>query len=246
MAGTLAQLLSAQTSAPVWWSDRPCQAALGRRAFHIATVSSAPSTQSSCQERSCAHLPNGAVVCQCLSDTTRTIDVTGVGPRPLHFVRERGSAWPDSFDVIQADLDGDGSPEIVVATFDAASNGMGVAYWTVYVLSPGRMGWKVDSLGVQDYSSIGSWVALPKEKRCNLLQTAWVEAFEPRRGEGLYFQARWKAFEIGRFIDRVDRPTLRRRFLFRFEHERGDTTITNAPWRWLRSRDTWSSDERPH
>ena len=159
-----------------------------------------------------------------------------MGPRPLQLEREWSLSFPDWFEVVQADLDGDGNQELAVAVLDAVSNGISIAYWTVYALTPGRNDWSIDSLSVQDYSSTGSWVAVSGEKRCNLLQTEWVGGFEAGRGWGLYLHASWQTLESDRFVQRVDRPIVRRRYLFSFERERGDTTVrAAAPWAWLRS-----------
>jgi hypothetical protein len=172
----------------------------------------------------------------------RTFEVTGIGARPLRFDREWSAVLPDWFEVVQADLDDDGRQEVILATLDGVGNGMGVAYWTVYALSPGSIDWSIDSLPVQEYSSAGSWVVLSGEKRCNLLQTKWANGFEAGRGWGLYFHASWQAFEHGAFVQRVDRPILRRRYLFGFARERGDTAVrAGAPWTWLRSANVWVS-----
>jgi hypothetical protein len=56
------------------------------------------------------------------------------------------------------------------------------------------------------------------------------------RGSGLYLQASWQAFELSTFVQRVDRPIIRRRYLYSFERQRSDTTIRDAPWAWLRRR----------
>jgi hypothetical protein len=228
--------LSAQsTNGAVWWTDRPCQSALGRDRFDIVKLSPRLAPSHGCQQESCAHLRGGGQVCQCLSDTVRTITVTGVVPRTLKFERPWSDIRPDTFDVIEADLEGDGSREIVVATLDAVSNGMAVPSWTILALSPGAYGWGIDSLQVEEYSSLGSWVTHRGEKSCNLLQTQWVNGYEAGRGGGLYLQASWQAFEYSRFIQRVDRPVIRRRFLNSFDRQRSDTTIRDAPWAWLRT-----------
>lgn len=112
---------------------------------------------------------------------------------------------------------------------------MAVSYWTVLALTPGRYDWSIDSAHVEEYSSRGSWVALRGEKSCNLLLTHWVNGYEADRGGGLYLQASWQAFEFSRFVQRVDRPIIRRRYLFSFERQRSDTTIRDAPWVWLRT-----------
>lgn len=239
-----ARPVAAQRTTPRWTSDRPCQAALGRAAFATPPVSGEAPSGAGCRDRRCAHLRGGGVVCQCLSDTLRTFDVSGVGARPLRFVRDWGSARPDSFEVVQADLDGDGSAEIVIAIWDAMSNGMGVTSWTILALTPGRYDWIVDSLAVQEYSTAGSWLALPGERRCNLLQTTWVNGFESGRGDGLYLQGTWQTLESGLFTQRTDRPVLRRRFLDSFDRERSDTTIRDAPWAWLRRSGTVAAPGR--
>lgn len=226
--------LSAQsTSGATWWTDRPCQSALGRDRFDIVRVSPRAQPSHGCKQERCAQLRSGGQVCQCLSDTLRTITVTGIGSRPLKFDREWSEVLPDDFDVIDADLEGDGSREIVVATLDAVSNGMGVSLWTILALTPGGYGWGIDSLQVQEYSSAGSWVT-HRGGRCDLLLTQWVNGYEAGRGYGLYLQASWQAYGLG-FTQRADRPILRRRFLNSFDRQRSDTTIRDAPWAWLRT-----------
>jgi len=187
----------------------------------------------------CTTLSHDGTVCQELRDSTRTITAKRRDAPPFHLTLSWAarSAGPDSFEVIEADLDADGRSEIVVPVFVAQSNGMGVSYWTVYVLEPGKFGWSVDSVDVEEYSTIGSWVKTPSDSRCNLLRTQWVNGFDPKRQEGLYFEASWLTYSIGRFVRRVDRPTLHRRYLFGFENERSKESIREAPLSWLKAPD---------
>jgi len=232
-ATVLSARLSAQsTNGAAWWSDRPCQSALGRDRFDVVRVSPRSTPSHGCRQERCAGLRSGGEVCHCLTDSSHTISVTGVGARPLRFARPLSTIF-DTLDVIDADLEGDGSHEIIVATLDGVSNGMAVPYWTVLALTPGRYDWIIDSAKVEEYSSLGSWVAVRGERSCNLLQTQWVNGFEAQRGTGLYLQASWQTFD-GWFVQRVDRPVISRRYLYRFERERSDTTIRDAPWGWLR------------
>jgi len=170
-----------------------------------------------------------------VKDSTRTIEILDGVHKLFRITREFSSANPDSFEVIDADLDGDGVQELVVPLAVGWSNGMGVSFWTVYVLSPGETEWRVDSLPVEEYSTQGSWIAVQGERRCNLLQTSWVKGFEPRRGWGLYLEARWQTLEMGHFIQRMDRPVIRRRFLVGFAKERSASSVADAPFGWLRS-----------
>ena len=221
-----------------WLTDRPCSEALSRERFRVAPVEVRTPPSRSCREKRCAHLRNGGEVCQCLTDSTRTISVREVGSRAIEFISPSSDVRPDSFDVVEADLDGDRESELVVARLDAVGNGMGVAHWTVFALMPGRYDWTVDSISVDDYSSVGSWIAIRGEQSCNLLATQWVNGFEPARGGGLYLEASWQAFESGHFVQRVDRPIIRRRLLFSFDRQRVDSTIRDAPWAWVRSAST--------
>ncbi len=216
-----------------WLFDRPCARALAPRDFRVDTIRSAGLHLDSCEEERCAKLRMGGQVCQCIKGDSRIVAVDGIGPSTLQIARPRTIV--DSFEVIEAQLDADGSPSIALAIADAFSNGMVVGYWTVYVLDPRGVKWSIDSLPVQDYSILGSWVVVRGENRCSLLQTAWVNGWEPVRGDGLYLEASWQTVEYSRFVRRADRPLLRRRYLYGFERERGDTTIQDAPLAWLRS-----------
>jgi hypothetical protein len=161
--------------------------------------------------------------------------VASSGAPPFRIQVPWYGAYADSFQVIEAKVEGAELHQVVLPVYITTSNGMGVDYWTVYALSPGSSEWMADSLAVQDYSIEGSWVAVPGERRCNLLETSWVNGFDPRRGGGLYFQAAWRTIDIGAFTVRADRPVLRRRLLYSFERERGG----HAPnaLQWLRARD---------
>jgi hypothetical protein len=174
-------------------------------------------------------------VCQCIADTLRTLVVQTTALPHFEIVHSYyGGLQPDSFEVIEADLDADGAREILIAVYHAHSTGLSVAYWTVYVLTPGSNSWQVDSLSVQEYSTVGSWAALPGETRCNLLHTSWVNGFEPSRGVGLYLEATWYALQYGQFVRRADRPVVRRRYLYSFERERNSNATPDAPLGWLR------------
>lgn len=207
-----------------WLADRPCIRALPVTAFRVDTLPPAD------HRPRCVTLRMGGMVCDVTNDSARIVEVRGFGDSVIAIAHD---GLPDTFEVIEADLDGDGRQELALPIQWASSNGMGIDYWTIYLLQPG-VAEVVDSVEVQDYSIDGSWVVVPGERRCNLLKTEWVNGIEPGRDEGLYFKATWLGYDY-RFVERMDRPVVRRRYLNRFQVERG-RRAEDAPLAWLRDR----------
>jgi hypothetical protein len=137
-------------------------------------------------------------------------------------------------EVLSGDLDGNGVAEVVVPVLKTGSNGMGIGYWSVLVISPNDYGWSVDTVEVEDYNTQGSWVRHPREPGCDLIETHWVNGYDPKRGGGLYLEARWLKLDF-RMTPRVDRPVLRRRYTNTFQEERSRTDGTTGPFSWLLS-----------
>ena len=212
---------------PSWRAERPCVTMADSSFLVRATeVRSHP----------CVPLLEGGLICEVGDGDSVQVVLRQPTGDDLTVLRTEVNVFSprDTLEVIQADLDGDGSPEVIIPWFYAASNGMGVAYWTLHVLSRGRYGWAVgDSIDVQDYQTNGSWVTAPTGRVCDIIRTRWVNGFESGRREGLYLEAAWFTWTLGRFIQRVDRPVLRLRYLYSLESDRSQGAVENAPFGWL-------------
>lgn len=127
-------------------------------------------------------------VCACLGETDRL----GMELRAAGVVVARWAAAPrledrTGFEVREADLDGDGRPERIVATRTAVSNGLCVSTWTVAVFGAGAS--EPVLLDVHDYG-LGSLVARDGSAGCDLLVTRWASLRDARLGRGEYLTGR--------------------------------------------------------
>ncbi len=95
------------------------------------------------------------------------------------------------FEVVEADLDGDGAKEVMVAALVGVSNGMAAASWQLAILDGVTRAPRVVKL---DEYGEGSFVQAAKG--CDLLRTEWRWLFDQKRGSGLYFTGR--RFRYGR------------------------------------------------
>lgn len=124
-----------------------------------------------------------------------------------------------SFEVITADLDGDGRPEHVLAAWNGQGNGLGVNRWTIRVFD---RDWTL--LGAfEDVSDWGnsSLVRAPQGRRgCDLAVTAFVDSVNRRGVEGISFRARFHRLAGGRMEVATDRPMRQRRYDRAFERQR--------------------------
>jgi hypothetical protein len=118
-----------------------------------------------------------------------------------------------------ADLTGSGREDIVVATMNGVSNGMGVEYWEVRAIVEGKLS---NPVNVEDYGVMGYLTKAKSDKRCMLLVTSWNNGWEPKRGYGLYLSGQWFAYSnsTGEFYRVLDRPAVHRRYLYGFERLR--------------------------
>jgi hypothetical protein len=83
------------------------------------------------------------------------------------------------FDVVQADLDGDGRREHLVA-FRREQNDLGMSWWNLAVLSGARPGAPPLLLTAANYGE-GSLIRSREGRGCDLLSTTWELAWEPGR-----------------------------------------------------------------
>ena len=124
-----------------------------------------------------------------------------------------------SFDVITIDLDGDGTPERVLAAWNGQGNGLGVNRWTIRVFDGD---WKLIAT-LPDVSDWGdtSLVRAPAGRRgCDIAATSFVDSVNRQGVAGISFQARFHRLANGRLEEATDRPALARRYTFAFERQR--------------------------
>jgi murein DD-endopeptidase MepM/ murein hydrolase activator NlpD len=197
-----------------------------------------PVEVSGCEKAGCTQSPTGARVCTCFAQAQE-----GREPEDLIFLEEAGarrkvsSRLPlfgsvEAFDVLDADLDGDGSPERVVAVHFASSNGMGVESWDLHLLEPQRS--PHITLEVAEYGE-GSLLRRADGRGCDVLQTAWKDLQDPLRGWGLYFVGRRMEYRDGA-LRPTSEPIRARRYLREFREAGGPQEPAprfGQPARWL-------------
>lgn len=193
-------------------------------------------------------------ICKCVGYTGSVPPVPGESADDGVLVLQRRGvivgAWnaraflgdTDKFAVLQGDLDGNGTPEIVIVNHDGTSNGMAVNYATLGII-PNLDAFQTPVFWqVEDYGP-GSFVRYPKFPGCALLTTEWewFEKLDPQRGSGLYLIGHEFRYHDGFLLPVTEHPIRARRYLFAFETER-DATLNfdvrydaaqKAPLHWL-------------
>lgn len=126
----------------------------------------------------------------------------------------------DAYHVATADLDGDGTMEHIVATWNAQGNGLGINHWTIRVFS---QLW--DEIGL--YPDVQDWgpssiVAAPSYRAgCDLAITRYVEAGGDKEESGsTILEARFVRMTAGRMVNATDRERLRKRLTTAFQRQR--------------------------
>ena len=155
---------------------------------------------------------------------------TGDGSGATLFIGGAGRGWhaiPDSmppggersFELLTADLDGDGRTERVLAAWTSQSMGMGVNRWTVRVFTGD---WQPVAAfnDVVDWS-VGNLVKAPQGRNgCDVMVTDVVDTTDDRGRDGHAFEGRFVRLQDGMAVPATDRPVLRRRYDRAFERER--------------------------
>lgn len=135
-------------------------------------------------EHACAEGPGRLSVCACASSEDA----------PAHFTLRRGAKrlaeWnaqipfdPTNFSVQQADLDGDGAPEIVTSSLQSVSNGLAIDTYDHTIF-------RADTSSLLRFDSVGTLDLAQSETGCDVLVDEFGSAYDPRRGEGSYFFTR--------------------------------------------------------
>ena len=143
------------------------------------------------------------------------------------------------FDVFESDLDGDGRQELIVTDHNGTSNGLGVSYWTIYILPdptyplPTPMQFET-----QEYGKVGTFV--PDGDRFEVWTTEWKWIGETT---GIIGQ-QWR-YRQGELIP-TDHPILRRWLSFNFAAERSQThRDPRVPYLWLANPKVQAYEENP-
>ncbi|HEX8699782.1 MAG TPA: LysM domain-containing protein [Myxococcaceae bacterium] len=197
-----------------------------------------PAEVSGCARAGCTQSPTGARVCACLAQ-----EQEGQEPEDLLFLEEAGarrkvsSQLPlfgsvEDFEVLDVDMDGNGSPERVVAVHFASSNGLGVESWDLHIVEPQRS--PHTTLRIAEYGE-GSLLRRADGRGCDVLQTDWKDLQDPLKGSGLYFVGRRLEYRDGA-LRPTSEPIRARRYLREFREAGGPQQPSprfGQPARWL-------------
>jgi len=159
-------------------------------------------------------------------------------------------AAPEDFWTYRGDLDNDGSREIVLVSGEGVSNGMGVTYLTVHILSdPMMLGNKTHvKFPLKEFGADQNFIFNPKNKRTEILVTYWADSnsLDPRRGWGTYLFGKWFRYDKGKLKPILSRPIRARRFLNSFARIRDNGSFPNRyPYKWLSSLNTHRFYDEP-
>ena len=137
------------------------------------------------------------------------------GSRGSDPARVMGTAT--DFDVVKADLDGDGRREHVVA-FRRQLNDLGMSWWNLAVLSGAQPSASPMLLTAANYGE-GSLMRSDSTSRCDLLTTTWELAWEPvgPTNPGWTLLGRPMRYQAGALEPLRDRPIYARRRYHSFE-----------------------------
>jgi len=186
-----------------------------------------PALVPGCASAACTDLDGGRRVCSCLAQQGNPGFLLLEGARPLlsWIAPIAGNRGEDptliegtavDFEVLRAELDGDGHREHVVA-FRRELNDVGMSWWNLAVISGSRPGQRPLLLSAANFGE-GSLVQAGPGGRCDLLSTTWELGWEPgRRVDGWYLLARPMRYEGGALSPLPAQPILSRRLLYSFE-----------------------------
>jgi len=194
---------------------------------------------STCAYESCATAKPDIRACKCVDPENRFVIRIHRGDRLIHESRHEAVIPADAeIEALRLDLDADGRAEIIAAASLGMSNGLGVHYWAITIVD-GRSG-KAADIDVEDYGD-GTFRREP-DGRYTVLDTSW----EWLDGAHLYFVARPYAYHDGALTPEKWRGMWIRRFLFSFERERANDTVSRTA-QWLRKAKavTWADPQPP-
>ncbi|MDI3283836.1 LysM domain-containing protein [Polyangium sp. 15x6] len=141
-----------------------------------------------CTEAYCGTGPGGGRACLCRDDQAETTMSLTTNGKTLRWPASISmwNPWGSSFvDVTSADLDGDGSPEVMLSTLGAVSNGLGQEYREFIVVRDGREWFRYDS---GTFTAKTALVRVGNE--CHLASAHWEEVTHPLKGPALHLVER--------------------------------------------------------
>lgn len=213
-------------------SDRP---------FHLAKDRAPDNPYVYAEHRShCAQAGKNLRICKAISGADVAfvfeLNSTQIGKWPTSTSTGGGSR----FEVLKGDLDGDQIDEIIVANLIGISS-MGIHWWTISIFpNPQVFGFQPPlEFSVEEFGARGTFVRHPGDRRCQILVTEWQDLDHPKRGNGMYIIGRWYHYNKGKLIPLKERPTIVRRYLFKFAEHVGRTQDDPAvPLRWFKNAQT--------
>lgn len=137
-----------------------------------------------------------------------------------------------AFEVSQADLEGSGTPQWLVAQFQSQSNGLGVRVHQLCVLWPDRPMQAPRCREVQDWGVLTLLVQEPGRGHCSLMDSRWQPGREAGRGEGTYAVGRLLELDRGQWRPVAGRAPVSRRLLDEFMNERDAAPQGQPPRLW--------------
>jgi hypothetical protein len=181
-----------------------------------------------CASSACVPLEGGRwQVCSCEAIQGSSGFVLMEAGRPIHAwpapVHGRSGDDPSQirgtavdFDVVQADLDGDGRREHLVA-FRRELNDLNMSWWNLAVLSGAQPGAAPMLLTAANYGE-GSLIRSRDGRGCDLLSTTWELAWEPARSQvGWTLLGRPMRYQGGALEPLRQQPILARRLYYSFQ-----------------------------
>ncbi len=137
-----------------------------------------------------------------------------------------------SFTLESIDLDGDSEKELIVTVLETVSNGLAISYENLFVLRDKKL---IGPFALESYGSLSGLYRVPDMKGCVLLSSKWVGGSEPGRGSGMYVEGEWYILKNNMFEKVNTLPKVKRRYLYRFEAERGSD---DQPLLWFKDKTT--------
>ncbi len=178
------------------------------------------------EQKICSDIENGFSICKHISKNEIYLAVERNGKLlgRWNSIEFNGGQFT-YYDVLIGDLDNDGLNEITIANKDGISNGLGIHYWTIFILlNPLTFGFHQPlEFKIEEYGSNGSFIKQQGDSRCNIFATEWQFGGlkeSKRNVDGLYLMGRWFHYQSGRLKPTKRDGVLAKRYLFSFQEER--------------------------
>ncbi|MFL6374878.1 MAG: hypothetical protein ACJ73D_09445 [Pyrinomonadaceae bacterium] len=197
----------------------------------------------------CSALPGGFRVCKVqINENGDAVILVEKGGHTLDSIP--ASYWgtvtgvdPDGFMAYRGDLDGNGTNELVVVTNEGVENGMGVTHVTAHIFKdPDKFPNTAPvEIPIEEFGPNDNFRFNAKANRTDILVSFWdgSDSLDPKRGWGEYLIGKWFRYKDGSLLPEFERPTLARRFLYRFARQRDNGWYAHrTPYKWLQDPST--------